>query len=153
MRPGEENSGKLVAQVKSMARKMADMNKAELIIADGPPGIGCAVISSMVGVDLIVLVAEPSLSGFHDLRRVHQLMQLWGIKGVLIINKWDLNPPISRELENWALKNSLPLAGKIPFSDIIAESIAKAQIPAANPEVSKMLFPLWENIIGQLNAV
>jgi MinD superfamily P-loop ATPase len=153
LRPGEENSGKLVAQVKSMARKMADMNKAELIIADGPPGIGCAVISSMVGVDLIVLVAEPSLSGFHDLQRVHQLMQLRGIKGVLIINKWDLNPPISRELENWALKNSLPLAGKIPFSDIIAEYIAKAQIPATNPEVHKMLFPLWENIIGQLNVL
>ena len=153
LRPGEENSGKLVAQVKNMARAMADTEQTQLIIADGPPGIGCAVISSMVEVDLIVLVTEPSRSGFHDLQRVYQLMQLRGIKGILIINKWDLNPDISQEIENWAQKNDLPLAGKIPFSKVIVQSIAQAEIPATNPEVRKMLFPLWENIINQLTVV
>jgi len=153
LRPGEENSGKLVAQVKNMARKTADSEQAQLIIADGPPGIGCAVISSMVEVDLIVLVTEPSDSGFHDLQRVYQLMQLRGIKGILIINKWDLNPDISQEIENWAQKNNLPLAGKIPFSEVIVQSIARGKIPATNPEVRKMLFPLWKNIINQLTVV
>lgn len=153
LRPGEENSGKLVAQVKTMARKKADTEQTNLIIADGPPGIGCAVISSMVEVDLIVLITEPSRSGFHDLQRVYQLMQLRGIKGTLIINKWDLNPEISHEIEEWARNNELPLAGRIPFSKTIVQSIAKAQIPATNPEIRKMLFPLWENIMEQLNIV
>ena len=153
LRPGEENSGKLVAQVKNMARKTADSEQAQLIIADGPPGIGCAVISSMVEVDLIVLVTEPSDSGFHDLQRVYQLMQLRGIKGILIINKWDLNRDMSQKIEKWAQKNDLPLAGKIPFSEVIVQSIARGKIPATNPEVRKMLFPLWKNIINQLTVV
>ncbi len=152
LRPGEENSGKLVAQVKIAARKMAAAEQTELVIADGPPGIGCAVISSMVGVDLIVLVTEPSRSGFHDLRRVYQLMRQRGIKGLLIINKWDLNPPACQEIEAWASQNDLPLAGKIPFSTLIADSVAKAEIPAANPEIREMLFPLWGNIIKQLTV-
>lgn len=147
LRPGEENSGKLVAQVKTIARKMAADEQIPLIIADGPPGIGCAVISSMVGVNLAVLVAEPSRSGFHDLQRLNQLMRLRGIKGVLIINKWDLNPELCAEMEVWAAQNAMPLAGKIPFSTLMAESIAAAQIPAENTEIGKMLFPVWENIM------
>lgn len=152
LRPGEENSGKLVAQLKTKAHKMADTEQAQLIIADGPPGIGCAVISSMVQVDLIVLVTEPSRSGFHDLQRIYQLMQQRGIKGMLIINKWDLNPKISQEIENWALNNNLPLAGKVPFSKTITQSIAKAEIPAVNPEIRKMLFPVWENINKKIDG-
>jgi MinD superfamily P-loop ATPase len=152
LRPGEENSGKLVAQLKTKAHKMADTEQAQLIIADGPPGIGCAVISSMVQVDLIVLVTEPSRSGFHDLQRIYQLMQQRGIKGMLIINKWDLNPKISQEIENWALNNNLPLAGKVPFSKTITQSIAKAEIPAVNPEIRKMLFPVWENINKEIDG-
>jgi MinD superfamily P-loop ATPase len=153
LRPGEENSGKLVAQVKTMARKTATEENIPLIIADGPPGIGCAVISSMVGVDLVVLVAEPSLSGFHDLQRVSQLMGLRSIKGALIINKWDLNPSICNEIEDWAQKNEIAVLGRVPFSTKIADSIADAQIPGANSEIREMLFPLWENIIEQLFPV
>ncbi|MDD2619888.1 MAG: ATP-binding protein [Syntrophomonadaceae bacterium] len=151
LRPGEENSGKLVAQVKTMARKTAEEKEIPLIIADGPPGIGCAVISSMVGVDLVVLVTEPSGSGFHDLQRVSQLMRLRGMKGVIIINKWDLNPKICEEIEDWALKNNIAVAGRVAFSTEIAESITKAKIPGANGQIKEMLFPLWENIIKQLD--
>ncbi len=93
LRPGEENSGKLVAQVKTMARKKATAEQTQLIIADGPPGIGCAVISSMVGADLIVLVTEPSRSGFHDLERIYHLMHLRGIKGVNLIPNRDGTGP------------------------------------------------------------
>lgn len=153
LRPGEENSGKLVTQVKNMARKIADGEKEQLIIADGPPGIGCAVIASMVGVDLIILVAEPSIAGFHDLQRIHELIQLRNIKAMLIINKWDLNPVVAKEIENWAQENSLPLAGKMPFSTTLADSIARSQIPGTNPEVYELLLPLWENIREQLNSL
>jgi MinD superfamily P-loop ATPase len=79
-------------------------------------------------------------------------MRQRGIKGLLIINKWDLNPPACQEIEAWASQNDLPLAGKIPFSTLIADSVAKAEIPAANPEIREMLFPLWGNIIKQLTV-
>lgn len=153
LRPGEENSGKLVAQVKNMARQKAGAHPSSLVIADGPPGIGCAVISSMVETDMIILVTEPGQSGFHDLQRIYKLIQLRGIKAVLIINKWDLNPEISQEIEAWATAQGVYLVGKVPFSKIIADSIAEAQVPASNPEIRKMLFPLWENIIEQLSMV
>lgn len=150
LRPGEENSGKLVAQLKTVARNVAAAEQVPLIIADGPPGIGCAVISSMVGIDLIVLVSEPSRSGFHDLQRLYQLILQRGIKATLIVNKWDLNPAISQVIENWAVENRIPLAGKIPFSSIIAQSISEAQVPTENQEIAEMLFPIWENITEQL---
>lgn len=152
LKPGEENSGKLVAQVKKMARQTAVAAQIPLIIADGPPGIGCAVISSMVGVDLVVLVAEPSLSGFHDLQRISQLMKLRGIKGGLIVNKWDLNPGGCKEIEEWARNNDIPVWGRVPFSTQIADCITKAQIPGANSEIREMLFPLWEKIVKQLSV-
>lgn len=153
LRPGEENSGKLVAQVKNMAHQKAAAEKTSLIIADGPPGIGCAVISSMVEVNMIVLVTEPGRAGFHDLQRVYELIKLRGIKAVLIINKWDLNTEMSQKIEAWATDQNIYLIGKIPFSMIIADSIAEAHVPATNPEIRKMFFPIWENIIKQLSMV
>lgn len=153
LKPGEENSGKLVAQVKTVARKMAEADRLPLIIADGPPGIGCPVISALVGVDLAVLVAEPSRSGFHDLQRIYRLLEQRSIKSTLIINKWDLNPIISQEIENWAAGNMIPVAGKVPFSTLIADCIATAQVPATNASIRKMLFPLWEKIMEQLTGI
>ncbi len=150
LRPGEENSGKLVAQVKTEARQKALTDNVSLMIADGPPGIGCAVISSMVEADLIVLIAEPGLSGFHDLKRVYELIQLRGIKSVLIINKWDLNPEISQKIEDWATAQGVELVGKMPFSTIVADCIAEAKIPATDPQIKNYIFPIWENIIQQL---
>lgn len=153
LRPGEENSGKLVAQVKSEARQKALSENKELIIADGPPGIGCAVISSMVETDMIVMVAEPSVAGWHDLQRVYELIKLRGIKAVLIINKWDLNPEVSQQIENWAMEQGVYLAGKMPFSKTVADCIAEAKIPATDPQIRNLIFPIWENVLQQLNAM
>jgi len=150
LKPGEENSGKLVAQVKMKARQKGEADQIPLIIADGPPGIGCAVISSMVGVDLVVLLAEPSHSSLHDLERLSQLMKSRGIKGGVIINKWDYNPEVCREIEAWAHHTDLPVWGRIPFSPQIADCITNAEIPGSNPEIQKLLLPLWEKIVQQL---
>lgn len=152
LRPGEENSGKLVTQVKSEARRKALEDDVSLIVADGPPGIGCAVISSMVETDLIVLVAEPSMAGWHDLQRVYELIQLRGIKAILIINKWDLNPEVSEKIESWAMEQGVYLSGKMPFSTLVADSIAQAKIPTTDPQIRNLIFPIWENIVQQLNA-
>lgn len=150
LRPGEENSGKLVAQVKTAARRQALADNIPLIVADGPPGIGCAVISSMVETDLIVLVAEPSRAGFHDLQRIYELIQLRGIKAVLIINKWVLNPAMSQEIQDWAAANNVLLVGKMPFSTELAACIADAKIPATKPQIKNLIYPLWDKIMQQL---
>lgn len=150
LRPGEENSGKLVARVKDEAHTVAKENEESLIISDGPPGIGCAVISSMVGVNLAVIVSEPSLSGFHDAKRVHTLIKTRGIKSVLIINKYDLNLEVSDEMENWATQEGIYCAGKIPFSMAMADTIACGQVPATHPELRDLLLPIWNNVYKQL---
>ncbi|MGR6835841.1 4Fe-4S binding protein [Syntrophomonas erecta] len=150
LRPGEENSGKLVAQVKAAARARTKEAGIPLIVADGPPGIGCPVISSLVEVDLVVLVAEPSLSGFHDLQRIHHLVRSRGIREILIINKWDINPKKVKQIEKWAVAEEVPCVGKIPFDAEIASCIANTDNPAANPRIKAYLEPIWEQITAQL---
>lgn len=147
LQPGEENSGKLVAQVKKAAWEEARDKNIKLIISDGPPGIGCPVISSLVNVDLVVVVAEPSVSGLHDLKRVKELLQPRGIKAVLIINKCDLNPAISLEMEEWAKVNNIPLIGKVPFNMVLADAIVRGLIPATVHEGQKLIHPLWQSIL------
>ncbi|MEA1961514.1 MAG: ATP-binding protein [Bacillota bacterium] len=151
LRPGEENSGKLVAQVKNAAREKAVEQEIPLIIADGPPGIGCAVISSMVSVNLAIIVAEPSLSGFHDMKRVYELLAAEQLKAVLIINKCDLNLDVTKEMEEWAVQHNVPCAGRIPYNKVLADAITRAEIPASVDEVRSMLFPIWENVLEYIN--
>lgn len=150
LRPGEENSGKLVAQVKNAARKKSEEEGYSLLIADGPPGIGCPVISALVGVDLVAIVTEPSVSGFHDLKRVVELLNLRGVKAVVIINKADLNAQTADEIESWANKNNIPCAGRLPFSSAMADAVAAGEIPAARTELGSLIYPLWQNILEVL---
>lgn len=146
LQPGEENSGKLVAAVKEAARAYAQQFNNPLIIADGPPGIGCAVISSLVGVTLAVLVTEPSVSGFSDLQRLQKLLNSRRVPAVLIINKWDLNPDLSKTMREWAEQHKIPFIGKIPFSRQIADHYAAGEIPADQAELQPLFLDLWEKI-------
>lgn len=150
LRPGEENSGKLVAQVKSAARKKAEQENIDLLIADGPPGIGCPVISSLVGVNLAVMVAEPSLSGSHDVKRLYELLQSRGVKTALIINKFDLNPENAGQMEHWAQEQGIPCVGRVTFNTTLADAVAAGEIPASRKEVYNIMFPIWQRIIELL---
>lgn len=147
LQPGEENSGKLVAQVKKAAWEEARDKNIKLIISDGLPGIGCPVISSLVNVDLVVVVAEPSVSGLHDLKRVKELLASRGIKAVLVINKCDLNPAIASEMEEWAEANNMPCMGKVPFNMVLADAIVRGLIPATLQQGQELIGPLWQNIL------
>ena len=91
LNPGEENSGKLVSLVRKNAKKIAEREKCNLIINDGPPGIGCPVIASVGGVDVGVIVVEPTLSGIHDMKRALNLLEHFKIPSLVCINKYDLN--------------------------------------------------------------
>ncbi|MCF8092108.1 MAG: 4Fe-4S binding protein [Desulfotignum sp.] len=111
----EENSGRLVALVREQARKQAREKHIDLILTDGPPGIGCPVIASMGQAGAVLIVAEPSVSGIHDMKRVADLAAHFKVPAMVCINKFDLNPGQTREIEAIARDRHLEMAGKIPF--------------------------------------
>ena len=118
----QENSGKLVSLVRSEARKIAAEEQFDLVLIDGPPGIGCPVIASITGADLVLVVTEPTLSGLHDLSRVTDLTMHFGIKTLLLINKWDLNRKIASELETFSQQRNVHIVGRISYDNAITEA-------------------------------
>ncbi|OPX17595.1 (4Fe-4S)-binding protein [candidate division WOR-3 bacterium 4484_100] len=123
----EENSGRLVSTVRQKAKEYAEKNKADYIIIDGPPGIGCPVIASLAGVDLAVVVMEPSLSGIQDAQRVSDVAKHFGIRVACVINKYDINLENTELIENWCRENNLPLLGKFLFDPLVSESIVQGR--------------------------
>lgn len=122
---GEENSGKLVTEVRKKAREIAEKNNSDLVIIDGPPGIGCPVIASLSGTDMALVVVEPTLSGIQDMERVIQMARHFRTKTACCINKFDLNHRISDQIESWCHKNSVPAVGKIPFDESVTKSMVQ----------------------------
>lgn len=113
--PGGENSGKLVSQVKEVARGLAESAPAEFILVDGPPGVGCAVIASISGASRVLIVTEPTLSGAHDMARVLELTRHFRIATAVCVNKWDLNAEMTGRIEAEALQAGALLAGRVRY--------------------------------------
>jgi len=113
--PGGENSGKLVSKVKEAARALAVSNKAEFLLVDGPPGVGCAVIASISGASRVLIVTEPTLSGEHDMARVLELTRHFHIPAAVCVNKWDLNPEMTERIEAEARRAGAALAGRVRY--------------------------------------
>lgn len=137
LKPGQENSGKLVARVKSKARNIAKLGGAGIMLVDGPPGIGCPVISALSGADLAVVVTEPSASGLSDLRRVLDLAKGFHIPACVVVNKFDLNDEMTETIEREAASAGAEVIGRVPYDEVLASAIAKgsddlatAQCPA-----------------------
>lgn len=144
----EENSGKLVTEVRKKAKEIAEKEKLNLAIIDGPPGIGCPVIASLSGTDLALVVTEPSLSGIHDMERVIQMAHHFKTQTACCINKYDLNLKNSGQIESWCEKNSIPLVGKIPFDEEVTKSMVQG-IPLteyANNSVLKEMKKMWQKL-------
>lgn len=114
--PGKENSGRLVSLVRTKASELAEKQKSECIIVDGPPGVGCPVIASIGNTDLAVIVTEPGLSGLHDLKRAAELAAHFRVEAAVVINKCDINEGISRRIEVFCKEKDIFMAGKIPYS-------------------------------------
>ncbi len=125
--PGEENSGKLVNVVREQSRLLSEQKGVDTILIDGPPGTGCPAISAMSGADLALLVTEPSRSGFHDLKRIKQLTDGFGIPSVVVINKFDLNEQVTAEIGAWCRSEKLPLIGRIPFEPAVVEAMLQCR--------------------------
>ncbi|NJK86815.1 MAG: P-loop NTPase [Bacteroidales bacterium] len=145
----EENSGKLVSKIRKYAKQTAAINKADFILVDGPPGIGCPVISSITGTNLVVAITEPTSSGWHDLQRLILMIRQFHTPIQVIINKYDLNPVMSTEIENNLKKMEIPVLGKIPYDEKIVHALidgkAFPECPFLN-EITNKLIIMWNNI-------
>jgi MinD superfamily P-loop ATPase len=144
----QENSGKLVAQVRQQAMRIAQEQNLEYIISDGPPGIGCPVISSLSGASLALMVAEPTLSGIHDLERVLGVSGHFGVPAMVAINKYDLNEENSRRIEDYCKDQGIKLAARIPFDNAVTEAIVRGLpvVEYSKGKVSREIAGLWDSI-------
>lgn len=145
---GEENSGKLVAEVRKKAKEITEQNNLDFVIIDGPPGIGCPFISSLSGTDLALVVTEPTLTGIHDMERVVQMASHFKTQTACCINKFNINLQNSAKIERWCEKNSIPLLGKIPFDEEVTESMVQG-IPLTeytNNSASKEMKKMWRKL-------
>lgn len=148
--PGEENSGKLVNIVRDKAKKLAKANNINTIIIDGPPGIGCPVISTITGVDYVIIVTEPTLSGLKDLQRTLELTTKFNLNTVIIINKFDLNIKITEKIENFCKKSNIKIIGKLAFDpQVVAAMINCKSIIEWQPasDLSSQIKHIYNNLI------
>jgi MinD superfamily P-loop ATPase len=149
----EENSGKLVTLVRQEARKLAEARNLGLILTDGPPGVGCPVIASIGGATAIVIVTEPTVSGKHDMERVAQLAAHFKIPAMICINKFDLNPEMTRDIEKNAERKGIPSLGKIPFDPIFTKAMIRAQTVFeynGASAVGEALRGTWQRLVENL---
>jgi MinD superfamily P-loop ATPase len=127
--PGEDNSGKLMTLVRREARRLAEETGARWILNDGPPGVGCPVTAAITGVDLALIVTEPTLSGIHDMQRVEALCRHFQIPALVCINKYDINPENSGTIKDYCVENEVPVIGEIPFSPAVRQALVARKSP------------------------
>ncbi|MEM2111444.1 MAG: 4Fe-4S binding protein [Candidatus Bathyarchaeia archaeon] len=120
--PGEANSGKLVTLVRQNAKVLAEKEKTSLIIIDGPPRIGCPVIASVTGVDVGLVVTEPTMSGFHDLKRALRLLAHFDVLPFVCVNMYDINMDNTEKIGRFCKENDIEVIGKIPFNPMVTEA-------------------------------
>src|SRR3989339_665100 len=144
----EENSGKLVAKVRQAARDLAKQYNLDYIIIDGPPGIGCPVIASLTGVDQALIVTEPTLSGLHDAKRVIDVARHFNVSVSLVINKYDLNPEMTGQIENYCKEERIPVIGKIAFDKAVVEAMVagKTIVEYSDSAIKSELIKIWEQL-------
>ena len=142
-----ENSGKLVSTVRREARRIAEAEGAPLILVDGPPGIGCAVIASITGATQVLLVTEPTVSGEHDLSRVLALTRHFGIPTSVCVNKWDINAAMTERIEALALQAGAEIVGRVRYDPAVtqAQIQEKTVIEIDGPSADDIR-QIWQNL-------
>lgn len=148
---GADNSGKLVAKVKNEAKEIAFEERKGFVLIDGSPGIGCPVISSLSGANFVVLVTEPSVSGLHDLKRVHELVKRFNIKAGCIINKADVNPEKCAEIMQFIKEEGIVHLTDLPYDENFTKAMTQGLtiVEYDKGKLKELLTESWE-IIKQL---
>ncbi len=146
----EENSGKLVSLVRQESARLAEEQHKDLIITDGPPGVGCPVIASIGGAAGVLIVTEPTVSGLHDMERVADLAAHFKVPAMACINKSDLNPEQSERIEQLAADKGIEILGRIPFDPVFIKSMVQGQNVieySPDSEIAGAIRRMWERII------
>lgn len=153
--PAQENSGKLVTIVKQNARLLALDTNCQVVIVDGPPGIGCPVISAASGAHLAVIVTEPSAAGIHDLQRVLQTTLHFRIPALVVINKADIYPAGVAQIEAVCLELGIEIIGRIPFASAVTQAMMSGEpVTAFCPKssASQAMVAIWQTVAVHLNG-
>ena len=147
----EENSGRLVSLVRTKTRQLAEARGLELILTDGPPGIGCPVIAAIGGATALVIVGEPTVSGIHDMERVVDLAAHFRVPGMVIVNKFDLNVGMTEAIEQLAEKRNILVLGRVPFDPVFTRSMVQGQTLFEYGEESptrRVVRDIWAKIVS-----
>ena len=145
----EENSGRLVTQVRNAASNLSKTLGKEFILGDGPPGTGCPVIASISGADQVLIVTEPTVSGVHDMERVLRLPRHFRIPALIVINKADLNPEQAERIETIAGEMDSSVIARIPFDDQVNNALmaGKTVIEYGKGPAFESLVSLWNTLL------
>ena len=147
----EENSGRLVSLVRKETRQLAEERGLDLILTDGPPGIGCPVIAAIGGATALVIVVEPTVSGIHDMERVVDLAAHFRVPGMVIVNKYDLNVEMTETIEQLAVQRNLVVLGRVPFDPVFTRSMVQGQTLfeyGAETPTRQVVRDIWAKIIS-----
>jgi MinD superfamily P-loop ATPase len=149
---GQENSGKLVTLVKQQGRLLALDTGAEMLVVDGPPGIGCPVITASAGADMALHVVEPTVSGVHDLKRIMGTTDHFGVPSLVAINKVDLNLARSDEIAAFCAEQGVEMVGRIPYDTVVTEAMVQGRpvTDYADGMVTKALEEMWSRVRERL---
>ena len=150
----EEASGKLVTVVRNNAKDIAEEKKKDLIIIDGPPGIGCPVISAITGVDLVLVITEPTLSAIHDLERILGVANHFNIPAVVGINKYTINKDNTRKIEQYCKEKNIEVVGKLPYDVAMTEAMVKEKsaIEFSDSDLADRITDMWSKVKRRLFA-
>jgi len=151
----EENSGKLVSLVRQQAKLIAEKENRDLIIIDGPPGIGCPVIAAISGVDLVLAVTEPTLSGIHDLERVLGVADHFGVPAMVCVNKFDINPENTQKIKKYCQDNNIEVVGEIPYDPVVTRAMVEGQTVTEYDSgvVTEIVKNMWTRVEAGLGNV
>ncbi len=146
----EENSGKLVTLIRQEGKKLADEKHLDLLLTDGPPGIGCPVIASLGGATAVLIVTEPTVSGRHDMERVAELAAFFKIPAMVCVNKFDLNPDEGEAIETFAKENNISVIGRVPFDPSFTKAMVQGKTIVefdSHSEGCRAVKDIWKNLV------
>lgn len=145
---GADNSGKLVAKVKDEAKEVALEERKDYILVDGSPGVGCPVVSSLSGANFVVLVTEPTVSGLHDLKRVHQLVKKFNIRAGCIINKADINPGVSKDIKHFLEEEGIAHLADLPYNEDFTKAMTQGEtiVEYRQDTLTALIKESWDKI-------
>lgn len=149
LRPAQENSGKLVALVKQKAQSLAHDGHSPLVLVDGPPGIGCPAISAITGASFVLIIAESTISGVHDMGRALQMVQHFQIPAYVCINKADIYPQGTEWIEEYCRQHEITILAHIPFDANVTQAMLHGEpVTAYQPAclASQAINIIWQNL-------